>query len=52
MDSPVKERLKEFLAFKNLGQNKFAKSCGLSSGFVNNIEVSIKLSTLLIISIA
>lgn len=50
MESAVKKRLIEYLNYKDIGQNKFALSCGLSSGFVSNITVSIKLSTLLRIS--
>ena len=50
MESAVKKRLIEYLAYKDIGQNKFAISCGLSSGFVSNITVSVKLSTLLRIS--
>lgn len=44
--STVKERLKEYLAYKNLSQGKFADVCGLSRGFVNNIVNSIQPKTL------
>lgn len=46
MNSSVKERLKEFLSYKNIGQRKFAESCGLSSGFVGNIVNSIQPKTM------
>ena len=38
----VKERLIEYLKFKNIGQKDFAQQVGLSSGFVNAIRVSIQ----------
>lgn len=38
----VKERLKEFINFSNLSTNKFEKLCGLSTGYVGNIRVSIQ----------
>lgn len=46
MDSPVKQRLKEYLRQKRIGQNKFAVSCGLSTGFVSSIVNSIQPHTL------
>ena len=42
----VKDRLKEYLAYKNLSQGRFADICGLSKGFVNNIVNSIQPKTL------
>lgn len=33
----VKDRLTEFLTYKNIGQAKFAGIVGLSKGYVNNI---------------
>jgi len=41
----VKDRLNEFLRYKNLGQGSFEKICGLSNGYVNNIRKSIKTET-------
>ena len=41
-ESPVKERLKRFLAYKRIGQNRFGAMCGLSANFVNGIAVSIQ----------
>lgn len=46
MQTTVKDRLKDFLAYKRIGQSKFAISCGLSTGFVNNIVNSIQPKTL------
>ena len=46
MNESVKDRLKEFLSYKGIGQKKFAESCGLSSGFVNNIVNSIQPKTM------
>lgn len=46
MSDSVKERLKEFLAYKGIGQKRFSESCGLSAGFVNNIVNSIQPKTL------
>ncbi len=46
MQSEVKQRLVQFLAYLNIGQKAFAKSVGLSDGFVNAIRVSIQPKTL------
>lgn len=46
MNESVKERLKEFLSHKGIGQKKFAESCGLSAGFVNSIVNSIQPKTM------
>lgn len=46
MQTSVKERLKLFIAHKGIGQKKFANSCGLSDGFVNNIVNSIQPKTI------
>lgn len=46
----VKERLIDYLKFKGIGQNKFAKSIGVSSGYVNNIRKSIQPDKILSIS--
>jgi len=40
--SSVKNRLLEFLKYKNLSQGEFEKICNLSNGYVNNIRKSIK----------
>ena len=42
----MKERLTEFLAYLEIGQDKFAKNVGLSRGYVNNITDNITLKTL------
>lgn len=36
-----KERLKEFLTYKDIGQNKFADNVGISAGYINNLKDSI-----------
>lgn len=38
----VKERIIEFIKYKNIGQAAFEKSVGLSNGYVNNIRKSIQ----------
>ena len=38
----VKQRLIEFLKYKNIGQAAFEKNVGLSNGYVNNIRQSIQ----------
>lgn len=38
----VKQRLKDYLKVKNIGQKDFAQQVGLSDGFVNAIRVSIQ----------
>lgn len=42
METTVKERLIQFLAYKKIGQKKFAEMCGLSAGYVNAIRKSIQ----------
>lgn len=46
MQSEVKQRLIEYLAYLGIGQKAFAESVGLSAGFVNAIRVSIQPKTL------
>ena len=46
MESSVKQRLIEFLKYKNIGQKKFSDTVGLSNGFVNSIRRSIQPDTL------
>lgn len=46
MQSEVKQRLIEFLAYLGISQKTFADRVGLSSGFVNSIRVSIQPKTL------
>lgn len=46
MEKTVKQRLIEYLKYKNIGQVKFAESIGLSRGYVNNIVNSIQPKTL------
>ncbi len=38
----VKERLIQFIKYKNIGQSAFEKIVGLSNGYVNNIRKSIQ----------
>jgi len=40
MGSTVKERLKEFIRYKKLSQSSFLELCGLSSGFISGMRVS------------
>ena len=42
MESNVRERLIEFIRYKNLPINRFEKTCGLSTGYVANIRKSIQ----------
>ena len=49
MESAEKERLKEFLKFKGIGQTKFEAAAGLPRGYVNNIRRSITPEKLLTI---
>jgi transcriptional regulator with XRE-family HTH domain len=41
----MKERLIKFLKYLAIGQDKFAKSVGLSRGYVNNIKDNITMKT-------
>lgn len=41
MEKSVKDRLLEFLEYKNIGQGAFEKSAGISNGYVNNLKGSI-----------
>lgn len=38
----VKDRLIKFIEYKNLNKNKFEKTCGLSTGYIGNMRVSIQ----------
>lgn len=42
----IKERLADFLAYKGIGQDKFAQLANLSRGFANNVGDSIRQSSL------
>lgn len=42
MESSVKQRLILFLEYKNITKNKFEKLCGLSTGYIKNMRVSIQ----------
>lgn len=42
METTVKERLLEFIRSKNIPVNRFEKTCGLSTGYINNIRKSIQ----------
>lgn len=46
MEATVKERLINYLKFKNISQKRFADTTGLSSGYVNAIKKSIQPDTL------
>ena len=37
----TKERLKEFLAYKKIGQNRFARECGFAEGTINESKGTI-----------
>ena len=41
MENEVKQRLIDFLRYKNLSQCKFERACGLSNGYINNLKKSI-----------
>ena len=41
METSVKQRLIEFIKYKDLSQRKFEQLVGLSNGFVNNISKGI-----------
>lgn len=38
----VKERLVDYIKFKGISVNRFEKTCGLSTGYVGNMRVSIQ----------
>ena len=40
MENTVKERLKQFIKYKRLSQSAFLSRCGLSSGFISGMRVS------------
>ena len=40
--STVKERLKEFIRYKNISQRSFLLQCGLSEGFISSMRVSLQ----------
>ncbi len=50
MEETVKDRLILFLKYKGIGQVKFAKTIGVSTGYVNNIRRSIQPDKILSIS--
>ena len=41
MEKSVKDRLLEFLEYKNVGQGTFEKQAGISNGYINNLKGSI-----------
>lgn len=41
MEGTVKQRLIDFIKYKNLSQAKFERAIGVSNGFVNNISKGI-----------
>lgn len=42
METTVKQRLLEFIAYKGISVRSFERDCGLSYGYVNNMRVSIQ----------
>lgn len=42
METTVKQRLLEFIAYKGISVRSFERECGLSYGYVNNMRVSIQ----------
>lgn len=46
METTVKERLIEYLKYRNIGQNKFEKMAGISNGYISNTKGSIGTSVL------
>jgi len=42
MESTVKQRLIEFIKFKNLTVHKFETFCGFANGFVRNMAISMR----------
>lgn len=42
MESTVKQRLMEFIDYKEISIREFERTCGLSYGYINNIRVSIQ----------
>ena len=46
METTVKQRLIDYLAYKKIGQKKFAEAVGVSAGYVNAIRKSIQPKTL------
>lgn len=41
MESTVKQRLMEFIDYKEISIREFERTCGLSYGYINNIRVDI-----------
>lgn len=37
----IKDRIKIFIKYKNIGQGRFEVNCGLSNGYINNISKGI-----------
>ena len=48
----MKKRLIEFLAYKNLGQNKFEEICGIANGTISNMRNNMTVKTAMKISAA
>ena len=46
MESTIKQRLIEYLSYRNIGQNKFEKMAGISNGYISNIKSNIGSSIL------
>lgn len=40
METSIKQRLLQFLSYKNIGQNKFEKMAGLSNGYIKALRHS------------
>lgn len=49
METTIKERIVQFLKYKNLGQGKFEKAVGLSNGYISNLKSSPTADKLLMI---
>lgn len=47
----VKQRLIDYIKFKNISVNRFEKACGLSTGYVGNMRVSIQPDKIKIIAL-
>jgi hypothetical protein len=42
METTVKQRITEFIKYKNISVREFERVCGLSYGYINNMRVSIQ----------
>lgn len=51
METTVKERIKEFIKYKNISIRSFERTCGLSNGYINSIEQTIMPNKMKIINL-